>query len=142
MICKPARISSAMNGVVFQTSAMTTANRAGHCEPVHRILVWSRALAGPGKEQMKNQSLAVTAVGIAQGTRTLARSSPRPRKARLITSAIHMPSTTSMVTEATVKKIVADIDGQNCDPSVPGGHLTSPQRWKIQWTEVEKTAKQ
>src|SRR4029450_6248126 len=142
MIWAPARISRGMNGVVFQTSATTTANRAGHFEPVHRISVRSRALAIASKAKMKYHSLAVTAVGIAQGTRTLARSNPRPLKARLITSAIHMPSTTSIVTEATVKKIVADIDGQNCDPSVPGGHLTSPQRWKIQWTEVEKTAKQ
>jgi hypothetical protein len=133
MICKPARISSAMNGVVFQTSAMTTANRAGHCEPVHRILVLNRLLATPVNAKMKNHSLAVTAVGIDQGTRTLARSSPRPLKARAITSAIHMPRTTSITTEATVKKMVAPMAGQNCEPSVPGGHLMSPHRWKIQW---------
>ena len=41
IICRPARISSAMNGVVFQTSAMMIANRAGHVSPVHRISVCS-----------------------------------------------------------------------------------------------------
>src|SRR5215211_3325512 len=121
MIWRPARISRAMNGVVFQTSATTTANRAGHWEPVHRISVRSRLLAIPSKAKIKNHSLAVTAVGIDQGTRTLARSSPRPLKARLITSAIHMPRQTSMITVATVKKMVVDMEDQNCDPSVPGG---------------------
>src|SRR5664280_3166475 len=35
MPCSPARISRAMNGVVFHTSAITTADRAGHKEEVH-----------------------------------------------------------------------------------------------------------
>jgi hypothetical protein len=78
MICRPARISSAMNGVVFQTSAMMIAHRAGPALPVHRIEVPKTLLAMPWKAKMKNHSLAVTAVGMAHGTRTEARSRPGP----------------------------------------------------------------
>ena len=70
---------------------------------------------------MKNHSLAVTAVGIAQGTSTLARSSARPRNAWFITMAIHMPRTTSTTTVTTVNSTVTPTASQNCEPRVPGG---------------------
>ena len=88
-----------MNGVVFQTSAMMTANRAGQASPVHRMCVCRAGwLAMPSKAKMKNHSLAVTAVGIAHGIRIAARSRPRPRNVRFMIIANHMPRTTSMVT--------------------------------------------
>src|SRR5262245_58079945 len=137
MSCRPARISRAMNGVVFQTSAMTIAKREAHVSPVHNILVWNRLLAMPVNAKMNSQSFAVTAVGIDQGTRTLARSSPRPLNARFMTVAIHIPRMTSMTTVVTVKKIVTHMAGQNSAPSEPGGHLTVPplgllHRWNSQ----------
>src|SRR5665647_3070883 len=72
MICRPARISRAMNGVVFQTSATTIPHRAGPSLPVHRIEVPKTLLTMPWKAKMKKNSLAVTAVEMAHGTRTAA----------------------------------------------------------------------
>ena len=108
--CSPARISSAMNGVVFQTSAITTANREGQVSPVQSSGLTpkkpSSRLAMPSKAKMKNQSLAVTAVGIAHGTRMAARTRPRPRKVRFMIVANHSPSTISIATDTTVKNRV------------------------------------
>src|SRR6266516_459675 len=137
MSCRPARMSRAMNGVVFQTSAITIAIREGHSSPVHRMWVRNRLFAMPWNAKMNNHSLAVTAVGIDQGTRTLARSSPRPLKARFMMIAIHMPRQTSMTTVAMVKNTVVHIDGQNSAPSEPGGQDTVPpvallHRWNSQ----------
>src|SRR6266511_2145199 len=122
MICRPARMSRAMKGVVFQTSAMTIANRDAHWSPVQRMWVRNKLLAMPWNAKMKSHSLAVTAVGMAQGTRTLARSSPRPLNARFMITAIHIPRQTSMTTVATVKKMVTPMEDQNSAPSEPGGH--------------------
>ena len=60
----------------------------------------------PWSAKMNCQSFAVTAVGIAQGTSTAARSRPRPRKLRFITSAIHKPSRVSRLTVTTTKNRV------------------------------------
>src|SRR6266545_970512 len=138
MICRPARISRAMNGVVFQTSAITIANRDAHLSPVQRMWVLNRLLAMPWKAKMKNHNLAVTAVGMDQGTRTLARSSARPLNARFMIVANYMPRMTSMTTVAMVKKTVTQREGQNSAPSEPGGHLTVPPPgllhcWNSQW---------
>ena len=40
-------MSSAMNGVVFQTSAMMIADRAAHLSLDHDDVVWSSAFAMP-----------------------------------------------------------------------------------------------
>ena len=95
MPCNPARISNAMNGVVFQVSAMMTANRAGHCEEVHRMWVPSTLFRMPCGSKMTIHSLEVTAVGMAHGTRMAARIRPRPLNALFMTSAKHMPITVS-----------------------------------------------
>ena len=113
-----------MNGVVFQTSAMMIPARAGFSLPVHRMLVPKILLAMPSKAKMKNHSLAVTAVGMAHGTRTDARSRPRPRNVRAMMTAIPKPMTVSRTTVATVKKNVAPTELQNCAPRFPGGQGT------------------
>src|SRR6266545_3313823 len=86
MICSPASTSSAMNGAVFQTSAMTIAQNEGQWLPVQMKLVWNTWLMTPFGLKFHSQSCADTAVGIAQGTRTLARIRPRPRKALFMIS--------------------------------------------------------
>ena len=58
----------------------------------------------PSKAKMKNQSLAVTAVGMAHGTRMAARTRPRPWKVRFMIIANHKPRTISRRTVTTVKK--------------------------------------
>ena len=55
---------------------------------------------------MNRQISAATTVGIAQGTRMAARTSPRPRKVRFIARARTQPSPSSSVTLATVKSSV------------------------------------
>jgi len=70
--------------------------------------------------------LAVTAVGMAQGTRTEARSRLRPRKVRAMITAIPNPITVSRTTVATVKKKVVPKAFQNSEPRVPGGQETVP----------------
>ena len=55
---------------------------------------------------MKNHSFAVTAVGMAQGTRMAARTRPRPLNVRFMIMANHRPRPISMATEVTVKKRV------------------------------------
>ena len=89
-----------MNGAVFHTSATMIAKRAGQGSAVHRMSVPSILLAMPSLAKMKNHSLAVTAVGMAHGTRTDARSRPRPRNDLAITSAIAKPITVSIDTDA------------------------------------------
>ena len=126
-----------MNGVVFQTSAMITAHLAGHSLPVHRTVVLKSLLPMPSKAKMNSHSLAVTAVGMAHGTRTAARTRLRPLKARAMMTAIQKPSTVSSATVTMVKKKVVAVADQNCAPSVPGGQSTVPPLgaghcWKIQ----------
>src|SRR6266542_3791655 len=84
MICRPASTSSAMNGAVFQMSAMVIAQNEGQCLPVQMTCVWRTPLITPFGLKFHSHSLADTAVGIAQGTSTLARTRPRPRKALLV----------------------------------------------------------
>src|SRR5919198_3622003 len=135
-----------MKGVVFQTSAMTIAKRDAHLSPVHRMWVWNRLLAMPVNAKMNSHSLAVTAVGIDQGTSTLARSSPRPLNARFMMVANHMPRRTSITTVAAVKNTVTHRAGQNNAPSERGGHLTVPPPvllhcWSSQCVEFLNPAK-
>ena len=78
----------------------------------------------PWKANMKTNSLAVTAVGMAHGTRTEARSRLRPRKVRAMMTANPNPIAVSRITVTTVKKKVVDMELQNCAPRVPGGQGT------------------
>ncbi len=115
-----------MNGVVFHTSAMMTAKRDAHGSVVHAIEVPSILLAMPFSAKMKNHSFAVTAVGIAHGISTLARSRDRPQKVLPITVAIHRPRSTSIATVTTAKKIVTPAADQKSCARVPGGHVPAP----------------
>ena len=63
--------------------------------------------------------MADTIVGIAQGTRMLARTMARPLKALCITSAIATPSTVSSETQTTVKNVVFQNAFQNLSPVSP-----------------------
>ena len=94
-----------MNGVVFQTSArMITSSEPflvlSGCasseisgSPATKPLVGSKAYF---------HANAATTVTIPYGIRIAARTGPRPKIARCITSAIAMPSTSSIATETTV----------------------------------------
>ncbi len=86
---------------------------------------------------MKNQSLAVTAVGMDHGTSTLARSRPRPRNEPFMTSANASPRTISKDTVRTVKRMVLHTDGQNRVSMRPGGHWTLPPVGVGHWLKQE-----
>ena len=117
-----------MNGAVFHTSAMITAKRAAQGSVVQWIVVPNRELTMPWSAKINCHSFAVTAVGIAQGTSTAARSRPRPANARFMTSAIHRPSIVSKVTVTTVKNRVIFSAGQKSMDSWPGAHsATTPE---------------
>ncbi len=106
MVCRPASTSSPMNGAVFQVSATITDST--DCQPSvdQRIWVPSSALAAPSAWKIHFHSSADTTVGIAHGTRMLARTMPRPLNALCITRAIATPSTVSRTTQMTVKNVV------------------------------------
>ena len=95
-----------MNGAVFQVSARMTASFA--CQPsVDHSTCWPiRSLAMPLALKIQRQSSAETTVGIAQGTRMLARIRPLPRNALFMIRAIATPMMTSITTQTTVKKVV------------------------------------
>ena len=127
IICKPAKISKAIKGVVFHTSATITAVRAAHGSVVHPMFVPSRAFTMPRGAKMNCHSFAVTAVGIAHGTNTAALNKPRPRNSLFITVAIQKPNTVSNATVTTAKKIVIRTAGQKSEAITPDGQVpTSP----------------
>ena len=95
-----------MNGAVFQVSAITTASQAWKPSVVHRMFARRRSLATPSAEKIHRHSSADMAVGMAQGTRMLARTRPRPRKALFITSAMQTPMVVSMMTVTMVNVVV------------------------------------
>ena len=78
------------------------------CQPSvdHRIWEPIRVLATPSAWKIHFQSSAETTVGIAHGTRMLARTRPRPLNALCMTSAIATPRTVSRTTQTTVKNVV------------------------------------
>ena len=120
-------MSSAINGVVFHTSAMITAKRAAHGSVVHATLAPSSEFTIPLGANMNCHNFAVTAVGIAQGMSTAARIRPRARDGRFMMMAIPIPSTVSKATVTTVKKSVTDTAGQKSVASTPGGQApTTP----------------
>jgi hypothetical protein len=95
-----------MNGAVFQVSAMMTDST--DCQPSvdHRIWVPSKSLAIPSAWKIHFHSSAETTVGIAHGTRMLARTMLRPLNALCITRAIATPKVVSRSTQVTVKNVV------------------------------------
>src|SRR5699024_9756490 len=83
-------------------------------------------LAMPSGAQMNDHNLAVTAVAIADGTSTAARSSDRPQMLFPMITAMVKPRTVSSETVVTVKKSVLAIAGQKSTEETPGGHVTVP----------------
>src|SRR5699024_7721380 len=81
-------------------------------------------LTMPFGEKMNAHSLAVTAVGIAHGTRTAARSSARPQMLRPMITAIQKPRTVSIDTVTTVNIAVLRTAGQKSVAMLPGAHGT------------------
>ena len=106
-------MSSAMNGVVFQMSTISTAHIAVSTLAVQAILWSIRPRFSSMSLMMPNWSLSIhahilaeTIVGIAQGIRMAARTMPRPRNSALSTSATIRPSTVSSETEMIAKRNV------------------------------------
>src|SRR3954454_22929942 len=108
-----------MNGAVFHVSAMMTASFACHPSVAHRTWVPRMELAMPLASKIQAQSLAETTVGMAHGTRMLARMSPLPLNALFMIKAIATPMTISMTTQTTVKNVVLKNAFQNRDPVSP-----------------------
>ena len=77
----------------------------------------------PWLANMNCHSLAVTAVGIAHGISTAARTSPRPRYLPFMIKAMAMPRMISRLTVTTVKNSVIPTAGQKSVASEPGGQV-------------------
>ena len=96
-----------MNGVVFQTSAMMITANALQRSPNQALSSatngsWlTKPVAG---SKAKSHANAATTVMIPYGIRTAVRTAPRPKIARCMTSAMAIPSTSSIATETTVMK--------------------------------------
>src|SRR5699024_5648683 len=90
------------------------------------MFVPRRVLAIPLGAKMNAHSFAVTAVGIAHGTRTAARSRERPQMLLPMTTAMAKPSTVSRETVVTVKNSVLPMAGQKSTDETPGGQVTVP----------------
>ena len=99
-----------MNGAVFQVSAMITAIWAWKPSVDHRICLLRMSLATPLALKIHFHSRAETTVGMAHGTRMLARIRPRPLNAWFMISAIATPMTTSM-THADDGEEGGDVEG-------------------------------
>ncbi len=122
----PASSSSAMNGAVFQTSATITTAIASGVDA-------SRTRSAPGSPSASStcgrnpvpvsvtvcQTIAETIVSTAYGTRIVARSSARPRKAAFMISAIPSPISSSRLTEISAKTAVCQNAAQKSDDAIP-----------------------
>jgi hypothetical protein len=86
---------------------------------VHRICEFSTSLATPSAVKMNCHMIADTAVGMAHGTRMLARTRPLPRSAWCITSAMETPMTISSSSVVTVKNVVLKKAFQNRSADSP-----------------------
>jgi hypothetical protein len=102
-----------MKGVVFQTSARMITTSEEFRSPNHALssATNGRSFTKPvSGSNAKNHANAATTVMIPYGMRTEVRTAPRPKIARCITSAIAMPSTSSIATDTTVMKTVFHSD--------------------------------
>src|SRR6266511_198062 len=106
MTCRPASTRSPMKGAVFQVSAITTESHDWSPSVLHSTFLPMMSLAMPSAAKIHRQSRAEIAVGMAHGTRMLARTRPRPRNARFMTSAMQTPTVVSMATVTTVNDVV------------------------------------
>ena len=101
----PAKSSSAMKGVVFHTSAamITNSDPAFVVRGAQVSGTRGRPNTNPlvGSNAYRHANAATT-VTMPYGMRIAARTGPRPKIARCMTSAISMPSTSSIETEITV----------------------------------------
>ena len=75
--------------------------------------------------KMNCHSFAVTAVGIAHGIRTAARSRLRPQKDFDMVIAIHRPRTVSRATVMTTKNMVTPTAGQKSVARLPGAQVVA-----------------
>ena len=120
MTCRPARRSSATNGVVFQMSTAATAaeRRAALRDPGDGLVDDVQPDAAASLMTPKTSLYihfhicAETTVGIAQGTSIAARITPRPLKLELTTRAMIRPSTSSKATVTTVNFTVTTIESR------------------------------
>ncbi|MNE80455.1 hypothetical protein D3C80_1770240 [compost metagenome] len=108
-ICRPARMSNAMKGVVFQISTIRTATIAVSGLAVHAILWEISPRLRNRSFKIPNWSFSIhahicaeTMVGMAHGTRMAARTRPRPLNSAFSTSATIRPRTVSKLTERMV----------------------------------------
>ena len=108
-----------MNGAVFHTSAMTIAQNEDQWPAVQMMSVPKTWLTTPSGWKFHSQSLAATAVGIAHGTSTLARTRPRPRKALFMINAMAKPMTSSNAIVTMVSWVVNQNAGQKTSAPVP-----------------------
>jgi hypothetical protein len=81
-----------------------------------RRKIW---LTTPSGWKFHSQSFAETAVGIAHGTSTLARTRPRPRKALFMISAMPKPTTSSKAIVTSVSRVVNQNACQKTPEPVP-----------------------
>ena len=103
----------------------TAATAASGCSEIHatgRSMTWRRtseSLTTPKTSSYIHFHIcAATTVGIAQGTSMTARITPRPLKPELTTSAMIMPSTSSMETVITVNFTVTTIASRKIVSSI------------------------
>src|SRR5919106_2030759 len=109
IVVRPASSSRAMNGVVFQTSAMMITAKALKRSPNHALssAIKGSLLTNPTSGRKANcHANAATTVTIPYGTNTPTRTAPRPKIARYMTNAIAIPITSSTATVITVTKAV------------------------------------
>src|SRR4051812_47688866 len=119
---RPARSSSAMNGVVFQISEIMIANIAGQCEPnqlVSALIHGSQpnhAFTKPLLMLNANcQANADTTVTMPYGIRIDVRITPRPKMIRCMTIANANPITSSTATVTTMMTTVFKVSCQNSE---------------------------
>ncbi len=102
-----------MNGAVFQTSATMITISACGSWPSQTVSPPMMLFTSPwGDSKIERHMMPVTTVRTAHGTRITVRSSPWPRNASCIASAIARPMTSSRITLATVKVSVICIASQ------------------------------
>ena len=104
---RPASSNSAMKGVVFHTSVamMTKSDDPRSVSHARSVSNHESMKPVPGVNANFHASAATTVI-IPYGMRIDARTIPRPKSARCMTTASAIPSTSSIATEITVKSTV------------------------------------
>src|SRR6266571_555350 len=133
MACRPARRITNTNGVVFQTSAIISAENAAFGSPSHdtgearmparinklfKIPYWSLKIHA--------HKTAITAVGNVQGIKRMVRTAPLPRIQVSADKASTSPATNSIETVATVKRAVVHKVSRNRESKASRTKLAPP----------------